>query len=316
MVKLFTDSLMLDHQPHTGHPEKPERLATILRHLERTGQLGRLAVGECRLATDAELRRVHSEGHIRQMGTQARMGGGQVEADTWLSPGSDRAARLAAGGVINAIEGVLTGPDRQAVCLVRPPGHHARPDDPMGFCLYGTVAVGAADAIERLGVNRILIVDWDVHHGNGTQEMFYDSEQVGFFSIHRHPFYPGSGAADETGTAAGLGTTRNVPVVFGTSRLDYLATFQRQLENFADKIKPELILISAGFDAHAEDPVGDLGLETEDFVAMTQVLNQLANNHTKGKIVSILEGGYNPSILAGCVSDHILTMEQNDPGGI
>ena len=316
MVKLYTDSRMLDHQPHAGHPDRPERLATVLRHLERTGQLGRLPAGECRMATDDELRRVHSDSHIRQMGARAGAGGGQVEADTWLSAGSDRAARLAAGCVLNAIEGVVTGPDRQAFCLVRPPGHHARPDDPMGFCLYGSVAVGAADAVARLGLNRVLIVDWDVHHGNGTQEMFYDSEQVGFFSIHRHPFYPGGGAVDETGTSAGLGKTLNLPVAFGTSREDYLTRFRNQLENFADGFKPELILISAGFDAHAEDPVGNLGLEIEDFVEMTRTLTRLANGHAEGRLVSILEGGYNPSILAGCVSEHLLTMEQNDPGGI
>ena len=316
MVKLYTDVRMLDHQPHAGHPERPERLATVIRHLQRTGQLARLPAGECRLATDDELRRVHSESHIRQMGERALSGGGQVEEDTWLSAGSDSAARLAAGSVINAIEGVVAGDDRQAMCLVRPPGHHARPDDPMGFCLYGSVAVGAADAVARLGLNRVLIVDWDVHHGNGTQEMFYDSEQVGFFSIHRHPFYPWSGAANETGTGAGLGKTINVPVSFGTSRKDYLAVFRKKLESFADAFKPELIILSAGFDAHAEDPVGNLGLENEDYVEMTLILTQIAQNHTAGKLVTVLEGGYNPAILAGCVSEHIETIEKNDPGGI
>ena len=175
----------------------------------------------------------------------------------------------------------------------------------MGFCLYGSVAVAAADAIARLDVGRVLIVDWDVHHGNGTQEMFYDNSQVCFFSIHRHPFYPGSGAKEETGTGAGLGTTKNVPIAARTSRRDYLHAFSNELADFADRSRPDLILLSAGFDAHAEDPVGNLGLETEDFDEMTKQIIQIADQHTRGRFVTILEGGYNIPILAGCVANHL-----------
>ena len=308
MVTLYTDPRMLEHRPHPGHPERPERLSTILRHLDRTGQARRCNRPLLRPATDEELLLVHSGNHLRAMAKISGRGGGQVEADTWLSEGSDHAARLAAGAVIDAVDAVIDGKTSRALCLVRPPGHHARPDAPMGFCLYGSVAAGAAYAVHRAQVNRVLIIDWDVHHGNGTQEMFYDNPKVGFFSIHRYPFYPGSGSRSETGTNAGLGFTKNVPITFGTSNHEYLAEFRSSLEAFADQIKPELILLSAGFDAHAEDPVGNLGLEIEDFVEMTRVVLEVAEVHSNNRFVSVLEGGYNAPILAGCVAAHLETL--------
>ena len=178
----------------------------------------------------------------------------------------------------------------------------------MGFCLFGSVAVAAADAVERLELDRVLIVDWDVHHGNGTQEIFYEDPRVAFFSIHRHPFYPGSGASNETGTGKGLGLTKNLPIAFGTSRHEYLAAFRSTLESFADKVRPELVILSAGFDAHAEDPVGNLGLEVEDFEAMTRDVLGVAEGHAEGRVVSVMEGGYNVPILAGCVAAHLQAM--------
>jgi len=235
----------------------------------------------------------------------AAEGGGLFEVDTWISTGSPLAARLAAGAAVDAVASVIEGPDRRALCLVRPPGHHARPDDVMGFCLFGNVAVAAADAVHRLELNRVLIVDWDVHHGNGTQEIFYEDPRVAFFSIHRYPFYPGTGAANETGSGRGLGKTRNAPIAFGTSRADYRAAFRSNLEDMADRVRPELIILSAGFDAHAEDPVGNLGLEVEDFEEMTRDVLDVAETHAEGRLVSVLEGGYNVSILAGCVAAHL-----------
>ena len=175
----------------------------------------------------------------------------------------------------------------------------------MGFCLYSGVAVAAADALARLGLSRILVVDWDVHHGNGTQEIFYDDPRVGFFSVHRHPFYPGTGSRDETGTGPGLGFTRNLPLAYGIGRADYLAAFRQDLSDFAERFRPELILISAGFDAHAADPVGSLGLEVEDFEVLTREILDLADVHAGGRVVSVLEGGYNVPILAGCVEAHL-----------
>jgi len=183
----------------------------------------------------------------------------------------------------------------------------------MGFCLYDNVAVAAADARDRLGVERILIVDFDVHHGNGTQEIFYQDPRVAFFSIHRYPFYPGSGAAEETGTGPGLGFTRNLPIRFGTRRSEFLAAFRSELEMFADKVRPELVLVSAGFDAHAQDPIGDLGLETEDYIDLTRAIVEVAETHAGGRIVSLLEGGYNVPILAGCVEVHLEALGARTP---
>jgi acetoin utilization deacetylase AcuC-like enzyme len=308
MVTLFSDPRMLDHIPSPTHPERPERLRAVIRHLERTGIARHCPTKPVRPATDEELLRVHSAGHIAGVDAFAASGGGRIEADTCVSTGTPLAARLAAGAAVDAVASVIEGPDRLAFCAVRPPGHHARPDQPMGFCLFGNVAVAARDAVHRLGVNRVLIVDWDVHHGNGTQEIFYDDPNVAFFSIHRYPFYPGSGAKDETGTGPGLGLTKNLPITYGTARKDYLAAFRSGLEAMADKVRPELVILSAGFDAHAEDPVGDLGLEVEDFEIMTRNVLDVAETHAQGRLVSVLEGGYNVSILAGCVAAHLQAM--------
>jgi acetoin utilization deacetylase AcuC-like enzyme len=313
MVTLFTDRRMLDHVPPPRHPERPERLQAILRHLERTGLDRSCPFGPIREATRDELTRVHSGRHVDYVAAYAGHGGGLIEADTWVSKDSNTAALLAAGAVVEAVSLVVSGKENRALCLVRPPGHHARPDEPMGFCLYDSIAVGAADARDRLGLNRILIVDFDVHHGNGTQEIFYEDPRVAFFSIHRYPFYPGTGAADETGTGGGLGTTVNVPVHYGTPRPDYVGAFRSRLERFADRIRPELVMISAGFDAHAEDPIGSLELEVEDFVELTRTILEVAGVHAGGRVVSVLEGGYNVPILAGCVEAHLRTLGADSP---
>ena len=319
MVHLFTDPRMLDHVPAPRHPERPERLAAVLRHLERTGLSARCPRGTVREATDAELLRVHTPNHLAQLSRFEAEGGGLIEADTWVRPGSVLAARLAAGAAVEAVKFACEAPRRRALCLVRPPGHHARPDEPMGFCLFANAAVAAAEAVDHLGLDRVLIVDWDVHHGNGTQEIFDADPRVAFLSVHRWPFYPGTGAADETGTGRGLGTMRNVPLPFGIGRAAYRAAFRAALESLADKVRPQLVVISAGFDAHAEDPVGSLGLEVEDFEEMTREVRDVAETHAEGRLVSVLEGGYNVPILAGCVAAHLEALcdaPPNDPDGI
>ena len=178
----------------------------------------------------------------------------------------------------------------------------------MGFCLLGNISIAARTAVQRLVLNRVLIIDWDVHHGNGTQDVFYDDENVTFFSAHRYPFYPGTGRKSETGRGKGLGSTFNLPLEFGVSRNDYLTAFENALTKAADACKPELVLISAGFDAHAEDPVGSLGLETEDFETLTKLVQQVADTHSAGRLVSMLEGGYNVERLADCVEIHAKTL--------
>jgi acetoin utilization deacetylase AcuC-like enzyme len=314
MISIFTDARMLEHVTPPSHPERPERLAAILRHLDRTGLAQSCARGNVRPAIDEELQRVHTPGYVAAVSNIQAAGPTQVESDTWMSAGSGLAARLAAGAGVEAVSWTLEEPGRRALCLVRPPGHHARPDEPMGFCFFGNVAVAAADARDRLGLARILVVDFDVHHGNGTQEIFYDDGRVAFLSIHRYPFYPGTGASDETGTGPGIGFTRNVPLPFETSRADYRGVFRNALEAFADQVRPELVLISAGFDAHAEDPVGSLGLEVEDFDTLTRLIVNVAEAHAQGRIVSILEGGYNVPILSACVEAHLRALGAGPSG--
>jgi acetoin utilization deacetylase AcuC-like enzyme len=238
----------------------------------------------------------------------AKSGGGELDSETIVSPASYEVALLAAGCVCDAAERLVRSEDTQALCLVRPPGHHATANHAMGFCIFNNVAVAARLATDELGLDRILIVDWDVHHGNGTQATFWEDPQVGFLSIHRWPFYPGTGAEDETGGGAGLGTKLNLPIEFGTPREDYLAIFSHALERFAAKIRPQLVFISAGFDTHRLDPVGNLGLETEDFTALTNAVLDVAETYAGGRVISVLEGGYNPRILTDCVEVHLAEM--------
>lgn len=302
MTLLCYDPLFLEHR--TGnHPERPQRLAATEQHLSQQALDDYCPAWEP--ATDQQLSRVHDLDYVQSIRDYAERGGGRIEADTVVSEQSFAAAAKASGAVIHCVEQVVAGKYSNALSLVRPPGHHARPADPMGFCLFNHIAVGAMHAIKALGLDRVLIVDWDVHHGNGTQESFYEVENVGFLSIHRWPFYPGSGTADETGSGAGVGSTLNVPVTMGTSREVYEQKFRSSVEAFAKKIKPQLLLLSAGFDAHRLDPVGSLGLEVDDFVWMTQCLRGIADEFCEGKLVSMLEGGYNTEILPLCVEAHL-----------
>jgi acetoin utilization deacetylase AcuC-like enzyme len=305
MVVLYSSQLFLEHQTGRGHPERPERLSYAMEYLESTNLLTRCERGKWTPLDLAALAGVHTREHVEKIQAFAEHGGGRIEADTTVSPRSFDVAASAAGAAVAATDAVLDGPDRRAMCLIRPPGHHATREKPMGFCLFNHIALAAQRAISQHRLDRILIVDWDVHHGNGTQDIFYSDPRVMFFSIHRYPFYPGTGAANETGSGPGLGFTRNEPVAFGTSREAYRARFEKALTESADKIRPQLVLISAGFDAHAEDPIGSLGLEIEDFALMTQSVVDVAKSHCAGKIVSVLEGGYNVPILARCIETHL-----------
>ncbi|MFN9720007.1 MAG: histone deacetylase [Planctomycetota bacterium] len=304
MTLLYMDNRFLLHE--TGqHPENAARLRRVHSKLQASGLLDVVTKCEAVAAADADLLRVHPQTHLDHLRDYAAKGGGRIEVDTVMSSESANVAWLAGGTAIDAVERVVAGNDSSALCLVRPPGHHAIPGGPMGFCLLGNAAIAAKTAIERLGLNRVLVIDWDVHHGNGTQDIFYENGQVGFFSAHRFPFYPGTGRVSETGRGKGLGTTFNLPLEFGITRKDYLSAFENMLTKAADVIRPELVIISAGFDAHAEDPVGSLGLETEDFEPMTRMVQQIANTHARGRLVSVLEGGYNADRLADCVELHL-----------
>lgn len=313
MVYLAHDDRFLLHDT-AEHPENQKRLIAISQHLQSRGLLERFEPLLLVAATDAQILAAHSPQLLAELQKWTEQGGGQVEVDTVMSGHSFEVARWAAGTVSLAAEKVWLENGAQAMCLVRPPGHHARPSEVMGFCLINSIAV-AAHHVLSLGAERILIVDFDVHHGNGTQEIFYENEQVAFFSVHRYPFYPGTGSREETGSGAGLGATLNLPLPFGTSAEQALEAIKRELASFAQRVKPQIILVSAGFDAHRLDPVGNLGWESEHFDLLTRFLAELSLEHCQGKIVSALEGGYHPRKLAESVEAHLdALLEMNRPG--
>jgi acetoin utilization deacetylase AcuC-like enzyme len=307
MTLLYYDPTFLNHD--TGpHPEQAARLFTVWAHLESTHLPEQCTRPAWSAATPGQLAANHGPGYVESVRQFVAQGGGRIEVDTVVSPASFDVACLAAGAACDAVARVVAGEDRQAVCLVRPPGHHALADGAMGFCLFNHVAIAARAALDKHGLDRVLIVDWDVHHGNGTQDAFYRDGRVGFLSIHRWPFYPGTGTADETGSGDGLGNIVNLPIEFGTSRDRYLATFARSLERLVERIKPQLVLVSAGYDSHRDDPIGSLGLEVEDFETLTRAVIDAAAAHAGGRLVTLLEGGYNPPVLAACVETHLRTL--------
>jgi acetoin utilization deacetylase AcuC-like enzyme len=307
MTLLYHDRKFQQHD--TGvHPEHARRLVAIDAELKARGMVDRCLLPNWKAAVPATLQRLHHPHYVEGLQQLAEAGGGRIESDTVISERSFDVAAYAAGAVCDAVKRVTGGEDRSALCLVRPPGHHARPKSAMGFCLFNNVALGARAAIDEHGLSRVLVVDWDVHHGNGTQEMFWDDGRVGFLSIHRWPFYPGTGSEAETGTARGLGLISNVPVEFGTPLESYHDRFERALADLAARLQPELILISAGFDAHRDDPIGSLELGVEDFERLTRSVLNVADAHAGGKVVSVLEGGYNPPRLADCLAAHLAVL--------
>ncbi len=306
MTLLYSDPLFLKHD--TGrHPETADRLRSITQRLEKARLIEQCKAGSYKPLTEEAIGRIHAAKQIQAAKQVAEHGGGLIDADTVVSPDSFTVALAATGACVAAVDAVIKGPDKNALCLVRPPGHHATPTHSMGFCLFNNIALAANHARTTHKLTRIMIVDWDVHHGNGTQDIFYESPELVFLSIHRYGngFYPGTGAEDEIGRGKGLGHIINVPVRYGTARKDYHDQFKAALEKAAGKIRPELVLISAGFDAHAKDPIGSLGLETEDFSALTKEVLEVAKTHANGRVVSCLEGGYHLEALAESVQAHL-----------
>jgi acetoin utilization deacetylase AcuC-like enzyme len=306
MTILYTDPLFLKHD--TGrHPERADRLRAIGARLGKAGLVKKCKAGNYKPLDEEAVTKIHAAKQVTQVKQVAAHGGGRIDADTVVSADSFQVALAAAGACVAAVDVVIKGNDTNALCLVRPPGHHATPTTSMGFCLFNNVALAARHARVVHELTKVLIIDWDVHHGNGTQDIFYESPEVVFYSIHRygHGFYPGTGSDKETGRGKGLGHVFNVPVRYGTSQKDYHDLFTRALEKAADKIKPELVLVSAGFDAHAKDPIGSLGLEVEDFHTLTKQVLEVAKTHAKGRLVSCLEGGYDLEALAESVQAHL-----------
>jgi len=306
MTGLAADPLCLKHDPGFGHPECPERYEAVMTGLEEAGLAAKLARIPPRDATREELLRVHA-GHYLDIARHSITEGAPElsTGDTSVCEASWDAALRAAGLAVGAVEAVMAGRVENAFCAVRPPGHHATANRGMGFCIFNNVAVAARHAQAAFRAERVLIVDWDVHHGNGTQDIFYEDGSVLFFSTHQWPLYPGTGRRDETGKGPGSGFTINCPLAAGAGRAQVLGAMREALEPAAEKFRPELVLVSAGFDSRAGDPLGGFLLTDEDFAGMTRLVMGIARKHAEGRLVSLLEGGYNLATLGGAAAAHV-----------
>lgn len=310
LTGLVYDDGYLKHLQGISHPERPERLTAIIDRLRRQGILDELYLIE---ASEADLRwieLVHEAEYIELVRTEI-----EVEkrdslstGDTTVSEASYRVALLAVGGVLSAVDMVIEGGVRNAFCAVRPPGHHAGPGRGMGFCIFNNVAIAARYAQERYGIEKVLIIDWDVHHGNGTQETFYSDPSVFYFSTHQSPFYPGTGLENETGDGEGIGTTMNIPMVQGVGDAEIVEAFTGKLVPAATEFAPDLILISAGFDAREGDTIGGFEMTDEGYIRLTEIVRGIAGNSASDRIVSVLEGGYSLPGLASAVESHIRSL--------
>src|SRR5215471_14903065 len=292
-VQLIYDPRYLKHD--TGaHPENARRLQAILRAIDRDDELSNKLVRTVpRSAANEDITRCHREDLIFHIESACDRDEAYLDVDTRISPESYEVARLAAGAAVSAVDVAMAEEGGRAFGLIRPPGHHATITTPMGFCLFNNAAIAARYAQAKYGVERVLIIDWDVHHGNGTQDIFWTDPSVFYFSTHQYPYYPGTGARDERGGGRGEGYTLNVPLPMGTSARDHRQAFSDALHQIKKKFPPDLIVISAGFDSRRGDPRGGLMLEDADFYEMTKQVSEIAEKNGAGRVVSLLEGGYN-----------------------
>ena len=303
---LMYDPIFREHLAGQEHPERPERLDAVMNALAGAGLMERLVRVEARTATDEELLLCHTREYLSIARRDVASGRPYLSTgDTDITPNSWDIAARAAGGVLNAVDAVFAGKADNAFCALRPPGHHATASRGMGFCLLNNVALAARYAQTKHRIGRVLIVDWDVHHGNGTQEIFYRDGSVLFFSSHQWPLYPGTGRADETGEGAGEGATMNFPLPAGSGRRQVLGAVENSLVPVAERFRPELVLISAGFDSRIGDLLGSFTLTDPDFADLTRLVMDIADRHAGGRVVSLLEGGYNLDGLAWAAAAHV-----------
>jgi len=299
-VGLVYDPIYLEHD--TGdHVENSQRLVAVMSYLKETGIKEKLTCLPPRPALLEELKMIHAPEYISYVKSKAEKGGGWLDPDTVMSPRSYEAALYAAGGFMVAVEAVMRGEVDSAFALVRPPGHHAIHDRAMGFCIFNNMAIAAKFALNKFSLNRVLIADFDVHHGNGTQDAFYSDSKVLYFSTHQYPFYPGTGWMDETGTGEGEGTTVNFPMAAGWGDEEYLRAFNEVLVPVARRFQPQLILVSAGFDAHWADHLAMMRLSVKAFAQMVMILKKLAAELCQGRLVFTLEGGYNLRVVSSSI---------------
>jgi acetoin utilization deacetylase AcuC-like enzyme/formylglycine-generating enzyme required for sulfatase activity len=307
------DDIYLEHKTTQGHLEKPERLVAIVERLKATGLYSELLRLSARPAALEWIMAVHSPDYIERVKRVCHDGVRYLDSmDTPVSPKSYEAALAAAGGVLGAVDAVMDKKIRNAFCAVRPPGHHALNDAAMGFCIFNNVAIAARYVQSKHNLSKVLIVDWDVHHGNGTQAAFYDDPTVLYFSVHQYPFYPGTGSEAEKGSGKGLNYTINVPLPAGSGDSDYLRVFEERLKPAALTFSPDFVLISAGFDAHEDDLLGGMKVTTQGFAELTKVVTEIAQKCCDGRLVSVLEGGYHLEGLAASVEAHIRVL-MNSP---
>jgi acetoin utilization deacetylase AcuC-like enzyme len=308
----LTDARYLAHDD-PGHVERAERLRAIGKALDASGLRDELLTLTARPANEAELLRVHTQGHLDTLQRFGEMGGGNLDPDTYMNEASWESALWSAGGALRMVEAVLGGESDNGFALLRPPGHHATPARAMGFCLLSNIALAARHAMHQFGLERVAIVDFDVHHGNGTQDAFYDDPDVLFCSTHAYPFYPGTGAVSEVGMGAGRGTTLNVPLPMHVGDAGYTKTFSEIIIPALRTWKPQLILLSAGYDSHWSDPLGPMVLSINGFTQLTHMLYDAAAELCDGRFVMILEGGYNLDALgAGAVSAYQVLLGKQD----
>ena len=301
------DPIFLDHLTGSGHPECPDRVSRVYDAIKDSGLSERcisIPSKDCRMA---DLERAHSQSYLKKAQMDISAGLPQLSTgDTVVCHDSWTVAKQATGGILNALDQIIEGAVNRAFCLSRPPGHHATSNRGMGFCIFNHVAVAARRAQVIHGMGKVLIVDWDVHHGNGTQDIFYEDDSVYFFSTHQSPWYPGTGSQEETGSGKGIGYTKNHPFPAGSGHSEIVDNaFADDLAHRMDRFKPELVIISAGFDSRMDDPLGDFLLEDTHFAELTQVMRTIADQYADGRVLSVLEGGYNLKGLASACVAHL-----------
>lgn len=305
-VGFVYDPRYLGHEMGPSHPESPQRLRAICSQLQSSGTWSRLHQVTPQRVERQWIELIHRASYVEGLERRSPANGyASLDPDTSMSPGTLDAAYLATGGALAAADAIMNSDIDQAFCAVRPPGHHAEADRAMGFCFFNTVAIAARYIQKQYGVERVLIVDWDVHHGNGTQHAFYDDASVLFFSTHQFPFYPGTGRAMETGEGEGKGLTINVPLSGGQGDDEYRDVFQKVLVPAADTFQPEFVVISAGFDAHRDDPLASMDLTEEGYGELTRMVVSIAKKFSGGRVLACLEGGYHLQALAGSVDQHL-----------
>lgn len=301
----FDSEKFNEHINSDTHVECPERLDAIRRYRTQFGLDSRVDLKKPSPVNLELLGYLHHLDHIEAVRLATQSQRAQLDADTGVCAQSWDAALLAAGAVVDAVSFVLEGSHRRAFCSPRPPGHHARPNQAMGFCLFNNIAVGAQHALNQKDISKVAIIDWDVHHGNGTQEIFYERGDVFFASIHQAPLYPGTGAKSETGAGSGIGTTLNCLHGAGATDADYLRSWQEEIRPALEIFQPDFLFISAGFDADKRDPLGGLNISAQGFELLTRAIGEWSQHACEGRIVSALEGGYNVEALGEDVAVHV-----------